>query len=241
MENKKKRKVKMGYRDDINRMIMRNDLESLLKKTSELHGHICSHSAYGVKAGYYAMKNLAVTNTGMEEVIAVLETNNCFSDGIQMVTGCTFGNNALIFNDVGKTAVTVINRMNKNSIRLVLNKGFWDSREEVYPKVFGLFKRIVTERQKVSDLEKKEFFKLTEQMAMSELKVPETDMFDIKMGKAEPLEYAPIYDSVTCSVCGESIIENRARIKEEKPVCIKCSADWFFYMDGYGISYKKYK
>lgn len=231
----------MGYRNAIDRLIMDNDLEGLLKKTAELHGHICSHSAYGVKAGYYAVKKLAVTNTGMEEVIAVLETNNCFSDGIQMVTGCTFGNNALIFNDIGKTAVTVINRRNKESVRLVLNKDFWNSRKEVYPQVFDLFERIVTKRQKVSDYEKKKFFKLTEKMAVSELKVPETDMFDIKTSKIEPPKYAPIYDSVTCSICGESVMENRARIKEGKPACIACLAGWYFYIDGYGISYKKYK
>jgi len=231
----------MGYRDDINRLITNNDLEGLLEKTAELHGHICSHSAYGVKAGYYAMKKLAVSNTGMEEVIAILETNNCFSDGIQMVTGCTFGNNALIFNDIGKTAVTVINRRNKESVRLVLRKTFWDSREEVYPQVFDLFERVVIKRQKVSASEKKRFLKLTEEMAISELKVPETDMFEIRIGRIEPPEYAPIYDSVTCSVCGESVMESRARIKEGRPVCITCLADCFFYMDGYGISYKKYK
>lgn len=229
----------MGYRDDINKLIIKDDLKGLLKKTAELHGHICSHSVYGVKAGYYAMKKLAVSNTGMEEVIAILETNNCFSDGIQMATGCTFGNNALIFNDIGKTAVTVINRRNKESIRLVLNKDFWDSRKEVYPQVFDFFERIVTRRQKVSASEKQKFFKLTEKMALSELKVPETEMFDIESKKIEPPKYAPIYDSVICSICGERIMESRARIKEGKPVCITCSGEWYFYMDGYGISYKK--
>ncbi|MCL4502615.1 MAG: FmdE family protein [Deltaproteobacteria bacterium] len=40
-------------------------------------------------------------------MVAIVECNNCFTDGIQAVTGCTFGNNALIFQDLGKTAVTV--------------------------------------------------------------------------------------------------------------------------------------
>src|SRR5664280_2902492 len=49
-------------------------------------------------------------NTGMEEVVAIVECNNCFTDGIQVVTGCTFGNNALIYKDLSKTAVTVARR-----------------------------------------------------------------------------------------------------------------------------------
>jgi formylmethanofuran dehydrogenase subunit E len=68
----------------------------LLKKSGELHGHFCNYLSYGIIAGVYALKKLGVSHTGMEELIAITETNNCFSDGIQMVTGCTFGNNALI-------------------------------------------------------------------------------------------------------------------------------------------------
>lgn len=63
-----------------------------------------------MKAGYLAITELDVKGTGMEEVIAIVETNNCFSDGVQIVTGCSFGNNALIYKDVGKTAVTVAKR-----------------------------------------------------------------------------------------------------------------------------------
>ena len=230
----------MGYRDDIGELIVKGDLKGLLEKTAELHGHICSHSVYGVKAGYYAMKELTVSNTGMEEVIAILETNNCFSDGIQVVTGCTFGNNGLIFYDIGKTAVTIINRENKESIRLALKKDFWDARGEKYPKLWDYFDRIVAKRETVSDAERKEFSKLSEEMAINELDVPETEMFDIKRGKINPPEFAPIFKSVTCSVCGENVMESRARIRQEKPICIACSGEWHFYMDGYGINYKKW-
>ena len=56
----------------------------------------------------------------MEELIAIVETNNCFSDGVQVVTGCTFGNNGLIYKDLGKTAVTVAKR-DGTAIRIVLD------------------------------------------------------------------------------------------------------------------------
>jgi formylmethanofuran dehydrogenase subunit E len=229
----------MGYRDEINSLIAKDDLEGLLKKSAEFHGHICSFSAYGVKAGYYAMKKLALTSQGMEEVLAIVETNNCFSDGIQVTTGCTFGNNGLIFYDKGKTAVSIINRKSRDAIRLSLKKDFLDSRKGVYPLVSGLFERIVARREKVSSSERQKFFKLSEEMAISELGVPETEMFDIRRSRVKPPEYAPIYDSVTCSVCGESVMESRARIKEGRPACVTCQNDWFFYMDGYGIGIKK--
>ena len=64
----------------------------------------------GVKASARAVRELRVASKGMEEVVAIIETNNCFSDGVQMVTGCSFGNNALIYRDYGKTAVTLAKR-----------------------------------------------------------------------------------------------------------------------------------
>jgi formylmethanofuran dehydrogenase subunit E len=227
----------MGYRDEIERFVIEDNLEGLLKKSAEFHGHICSYSAYGVKAGYHAMKELSVTSKGMEEVISVVETNNCFSDGIQLVTGCTFGNNALIFKDIGKTAVTVINRKNKRSIRLALKKSFWDSRKKEYPGFFELFEKIVVRRESVPDSERKKFFRLAEEMALNELKVPEEIMFEIERKKVRPPEYAPIFDSVACSICGEAVMESRAGVRKGRPACLTCMEGPYFYMDGYGIGY----
>ncbi|MGM0365186.1 MAG: FmdE family protein [Actinomycetota bacterium] len=228
----------MGYGDNINRLVSEGNLGALLEKSAEFHGHICSFSAYGVKAGCYAMGQIARQNEGMEEVMAIVETNNCFSDGIQVVTGCTFGNNALVFKDLGKTAVTVAGRKSGRAVRLALRKDYWDSRKEVYPRVFELFEKIVAKRKEAEPSERQEFFSLAEEMARKEMQVPEADMFDIRKQKIEVPGYAPIHDSVTCSICGESVMETRARIKEQEPACISCMGGAYFYMDGFGIGYK---
>ena len=89
-------------RQAVEAMIRGNDLEGLLRHAETIHGHRCPFLALGVKAGRYAMDYLEQENTGLEEVVAVVECNNCFTDGIQVVTGCTFGNSALIFQDLGE-------------------------------------------------------------------------------------------------------------------------------------------
>ena len=89
-------------RQPIETMIRSGDLEGLLRQAEAIHGHLCPFVSLGVKAGQYAMKHLDTGSTGMEEVVAIVECNNCFTDGIQVVTGCTFGNNALIFRDLGQ-------------------------------------------------------------------------------------------------------------------------------------------
>ncbi len=231
----------MGYRDTIDRYIQEENVGALLEKSAEFHGHICSFSAYGVKAGFYAMQQLALTNEGMEEVLAIVEANNCFSDGIQLVTGCTFGNNALVFKDLGKTAVTVISRKTSQAIRMALKKDYWESRKAVYPELFDLFDTIVTRREKVSDAQKQRFFLQAEQMARTEIKVPAEEIFGIQKMKIEMPNYAPIHDSAVCALCGESVMETRARIRGGAPACISCIKDPYFYLDGFGIGYKEGK
>jgi len=114
-------------RAPIEAMIREGDLEGLLKKAGELHGHFCPYVALGVRAGYGALKALGIErNLGMEEVVAIVETNNCFSDGVQMTTGCSFANNALIYYDLGKTAVTVARRDGQAvrvAVRAIREKG----------------------------------------------------------------------------------------------------------------------
>ena len=89
------------------------------------------------------MDYLETESTGMEEVIAVVECNNCFTDGIQVVTGCTFGNSALIFKDLGKTTVTVARRRDGAAVRLCIKADFREAMFARYPAVKPLFEKVV--------------------------------------------------------------------------------------------------
>ena len=223
-----------GYRKDIEGLIKKGDLRGLLEKTGELHGHFCSHSALGVKAGYIAMRELGITNTGMEEVVAIVETNNCFSDGIQMVTGCSFGNNSLIYQDYGKTAVTVAKR-DGTAIRIALNPTFEETRAEKYPEANALFEKLVVRREEPTPEESARLMHLSEEIAIELLDADESELFTIERKTITLPEYAPIFASVRCSRCGENVMETRARVADGKPVCIPCSGDEHYAMKGDGI------
>jgi formylmethanofuran dehydrogenase subunit E len=229
---------KNTFRTEIEEMIDRNDLPGLLKKAGELHGHFCNYLAYGVIGGLYAIKKLGVTNTGMEEIIAIVETNNCFSDGIQMITGCSFGNNALIYRDYGKTAAT-ISRRDGQAIRLVLNPEFEDSREEEYPEAYELFDKLVVKREEGSPEEFGRFMGLFAEMSVRELNVPAEKAFLIKEEKIELPAFAPIFDSVKCEVCGENVMKSRAVERDGKYRCIACSKDEHFELNGSGIMQRR--
>ncbi|MBN2380467.1 TraR/DksA C4-type zinc finger protein [candidate division WOR-3 bacterium] len=225
---------KNHYRAEIEEMIAADDLKGLLAKAGELHGHFCNYLAYGVVAGLYGIKKLGVANTGMEEVVAIIETNNCFSDGVQMVTGCSFGNNALVYRDYGKTAVTLSKRDGK-AVRLALDPDFDDSRAMEYPEAYELFDRYVIRREQGSPEVFSRMMGLFHRMSVNDLSVPAERMFRITEFNLDLPEYAPIFDSVRCEKCGENVIGSRIVERDGKSYCIPCAQGSFAELNGTGI------
>ena len=231
MQNKK------DPRGEIKGLLAKGDLEKLLDKSGEIHGHYCSHMALGVMATYIAFKKLGIADsTGMEEILAIVECNNCFVDGIQGVSGCTLGNNALIYKDFGKTAVTFINRKTNKAVRLVSKYSAPDaSKDPEAAEAMTLFDRAVKKREKLAPPEMERMKELWTKMSFAMLSKPENELFDVTFVDPETIAYAPIFDSIQCSVCGESAMETRVRIKGNKNVCIPCASEEYWMVAGRGI------
>lgn len=223
-------------RASIEAMVREGDLEGLLKKAGELHGHFCPYVALGVRAGYTALKRLGIErNLGMEEIIAIVEANNCFSDGIQMTTGCSFANNALIYHDLGKTAVTVAKR-NGSAVRVAVRADYSTSFDERYPEAHELFEKIVTNREEPPPEEQKRLSQLWAETSYRQLDLPEEEIFTVEKKQIDLPAYAPIHESVICSACGESVMETKARLREGEPICIACADAQRYVLDGSGMS-----
>ena len=226
-------------REEIESLIRTEDLEGLLMKAGELHGHFCPYLALGVRAGSIALKALGVERTtGMEKVVAIVETNNCFSDGVQMVAGCTFGNNALIYRDLGKTAVTVAKR-DGTAVRVALKAEYADAFGFKYPEAHALFEKIVINREEATQAEHKKLMRLWAKSSFEQLELPEEEVFNVEHTEIEVPPFAPMFASVRCSVCGENVMETRARVKDGKPICMECAAAEHYLLDGAGISIEK--
>jgi formylmethanofuran dehydrogenase subunit E len=220
-------------RQEIEEATADGDLPKLLKMSGMLHGHFCPFSAIGVKAAARAMKEMGVRSTGMEEIVAIVETNNCFSDGVQFVTGCSFGNNALIYRDYGKTAFTLARRSGE-AVRVSVKA---DSKflEKRGPEATQLFQKVVKEHRG-TEADGKRLKVLWSELSFDLLDVPDDEVFDVKKINIEVPAYARIFENVPCSVCGENIMEPRARMKGGKPVCISCSGQAYYQLAGDGIS-----
>lgn len=224
-------------REEIKKMLDEGNLEELLQKAASLHGHYCSYLALGVRSTYTAFRELGISeSSGMEEIVAVVECNNCFIDGIQAISGCTFGNNSMIYRDYGKTAVT-FNRKKENEAIRISVKDYKETIKNVpyVEEAQALFDRAVKKREKLTSEESRRMKELWTALAFKILELPEKDIFKISKREFEKVEYAPIFDSAVCSTCGEQVMETRARIKENKILCIPCAGAEYSMVAGKGI------
>jgi formylmethanofuran dehydrogenase subunit E len=226
-------------RAEIEEMIESDDLAGLLTRTGEIHGHHCVGSAMGVMAAHRAMKELGVKeSTGMEHVLAIVETNNCFSDGVQVVTGCTFGNNALIYVDYGKTAFTLLRR-DGEGIRLAAKPEAGEILKNRNPEATELYNKVVTKRSRSTEDEER-MLELNKKHCYKVLSIPAEEVFTIEKVKIEPpARYSRILKSHICAMCGEKVMETRAVIKDGKTLCIPCAGSEYHQLDWSGISVNK--
>jgi formylmethanofuran dehydrogenase subunit E len=164
-----------------------------------------------------------------------VECNNCFTDGIQVVTGCTFGNNALIYKDLGKTAVTVARRTDSAAVRLVVHPDFQERMFSRYPAAGPLFEKVVVQRQGTpEDLHR--FEHLWEGMARRELEeVDLSEQFLIETLTIQMPGFARIFATEVCERCGEGVMEPRIRVQGGQKVCLACAGEEYYCLTGQGI------
>ncbi|WP_234408771.1 TrmO family methyltransferase domain-containing protein [Marinilabilia salmonicolor] len=220
-------------RINIEKHISRGESRALLQQAGQLHGHYCPGLAMGVLATMNAMDLLRQASDGMEELLAFVETNNCFSDGVQYISGCTFGNNALIFQDYGKNAVSIVSRDGrgyraraKNDIRQVIGS--------LFPDFNPLFEKVVVEKNHEGSL-KQSFKEVSKDVSFGMLEIPFDEMFDLQEVKLKIPDYAPIEESSICDECGEVFMSSRGICLKGRRICHACNDIHHPFLDGYGI------
>lgn len=186
-----------------------------LDEVEEFHGHMCPGLALGYRVSLLALRELG-ERAGDEELVAEVENDSCAVDAVQVMTGCTFGKGNLVFRDYGKQAYRFIRRPSGDALRVSVNwtappetddeKAAWehyaggDRTEEIVRKVHERKSR------KVKAI----------------LEAPEEELFKVTRERSQQPPAARIYPSVTCALCGEKVMEPKARLLRGQIVCIPC-------------------
>lgn len=187
------------------------------KKCAEFHGHVCPGLSIGYRAADSAMGRLNESRSVDEEIVAIVETDACSADAVQVLTGCTFGKGNFIYRDYGKMALTLLSRNTGKGIRVALRAGAFSPDENH----LSLLKKVIA--GSADEQEKKEFYKIHFRRSCDVLEMPEKDLFDIKQVQMELPSTALVESSVTCSLCGEPVMRTKLQQTEKGLVCRGCA------------------
>lgn len=178
----------------------------------DFHGHVCPGLSYGIRAAELCLSRLGA-NAADNPVVAVVETDMCGVDAIQVLTGCTFGKGNLIHRDLGKMAFSFYNRATGQGFRAMVKPYVLGELNEEMRALMQKDELSASERTRLEDLRRSAQERI--------LAVDAAELFEIGAPTPCPRP-ARILESLTCEACGERTMESRTRRFGGRTLCIPC-------------------
>jgi formylmethanofuran dehydrogenase subunit E len=186
-------------------------------KCVEFHGHICPGLAIGFRAARTLMERLGVRKAPDEELFAIVETDACGADAIQVMTGCTFGKGNFIFKNYGKHAFSLVDRKRRKAMRVCLRPDAY----KADPKYLSLSGKV--QNDEASQKELAQFRQLQQAQVQKVLEADAESIFKIEEISIDIPPKARITESGTCDFCGERTQIDLLNKINGKRLCIPCA------------------
>ena len=191
----------------------------LLYSAVNIHGHACGGMPMGFVAGTAALKALGIERERNMDTMAVVEAGNghaagCFVDGVQFATGCTFGKGVMKKEPKGKWSFRLIDKKRARAVKVTI-------RPEILAKAFAA--PFITDYRlkgiNPTDIPKEIGTPgFTGLFGLPPEKVVTVEgPFDVELPKP-----TPCFETVNCTVCGDTVAENYVRLEKGRPTCPDC-------------------
>ena len=186
----------------------------------KLHGHKCPAMPLGLRTGAAAMNKLGINRTGDHEWLALVELGDkhfatCFADGVQMITGCTFGKCNIQKLNYGKWGLTLIDKKRNKAVRVVPRAEVMLANKET--DFFQNYRMKGVPPTKVPP-------EVVEPLVEKVMNAPEDQLLRITEVFDYTYQEPPhSFSSFICEECDEMVVETYGRIKLGKKVCIPCA------------------
>jgi formylmethanofuran dehydrogenase subunit E len=185
-------------------------LRNMLAHTAAMHKHLCPRQVLGVRMGIVAAQlfpfELPQKN---KRLVAFVESDGCFADGVSAATGCTLGHRTMRLADYGKVAVTFADTETGKAVRLSPLAGVRKLAAEAAPDAANRWKA---------------------QLAAYQM-LPAEAMFRIQEVRLN-LDLAAVVGKagqrVSCAACGEEILNQRVVEKDGQSLCMSCAGDSYW-------------
>jgi len=188
---------------------MRN-LKALLEASAARHARLCPRQVLGVRFGLAGASALGLEAPRQDKrLLAIIETDGCFADGIEAATGCSVGHRTMRIEDYGKIAVTFVDTRTERAVRIAPCQ---DVRQHALSYSGGESRAYLAQLRAYQHMPEDELLVVQE----VRLTVP------VKKLVSRPRI------RVTCDECGEEIINEREVPREGRILCRACSAGAYY-------------
>lgn len=185
-------------------------LDELLRQVAAMHRHLCPRQVLGVRMGICAARLFPVPMPQKDKrMMALVETDGCFADGVTVATGCSMGHRTMWLKDEGKVAVTMVDTHEGRALR--------------YFPLPDLRRRAIAMAQEPGKrwhayLEAYRRFEDEEMFGITEVRLN----FDLKAMIGRPGTRA------VCERCGEEIINQREVVWSGTTLCRSCAGESYW-------------
>ncbi len=185
----------------------------------KFHGHKCPAMPNGLRVGAAAMNKLGAERSKDGQLLAILELGEdhcatCFADGIQVITGCTFGKGNIKKLHYGKWGLTLVNKKTKKAVRVTPKAEAMMSNKKT--EFFTKYRMLGIPASEVPD-------EVVEPLVVKVMNAPEemimtiSEVFDYELP-----EKKDSFAGFVCDICGEMVVEKYGRVLGDKKVCQDC-------------------
>ena len=187
-----------------------NTLSEILTASASRHSHLCPRQVLGARIGLTGAAALGLEIPRQDKrLLAILETDGCFADGIEAATGCTVGHRTLRVEDYGKIAATFVDTQTGQAVRLAPRL---DVRQHAYDYVPGEARHY--------------FAQLQAYQVMPDIELLTIQSVQLKKTVAEVISRAGV--RANCEACGEEIINEREILVGGRVLCQACAFGGYY-------------
>jgi formylmethanofuran dehydrogenase subunit E len=194
---------------------MTQPLDSLLEQSGALHRHVCPRQVLGVRMGLFGGEclGLAVPQPfESKRILTIVETDGCFADGISVAANCWVGRRTLRVEDYGKVAATFIDTFTGQAVRVNPHPQARERARALAPEASSRWHAQLLGYQR---------------LATEELLVATPVALTLSLDK---LVSRAGY-RVTCTRCGEEVINEREVVRDGVVLCRPCAAGGYAHVE----------
>jgi formylmethanofuran dehydrogenase subunit E len=194
--------------------------KDLLEFGQRFHGHKCPAMPMGLRVGAAAMHALGVERAKDGQLMALVELGDnhcatCFADGIQVVTGCTFGKGNIQKQQFGKWGVTLIDKKAGRAVRVTPKAEAMSANKET--SFFKDYREQGVPASNVPD-------EVVEPLIEKGSNAPDAMLLNIgEVFDYQWQEPAHCFATFVCDRCGEMTVEPYSKHINGQHVCLPCS------------------